>query len=154
MNRLARLTIALAILFFGFVLPFWGASQWWERALGTEVSSEISADGCYRLEQYSPYWLLPHAFHPRRQPFKAWDPIRDWSGPMMPHEVPGFYRLYDNRSGKLLVETKVYDLAFVGIGEALWANSWYEKAGGRILVRNASELGLPCAPQEDNGIGR
>lgn len=146
MKRLAKFAVALTMAAFGCVLMFWYASQWWERGLGTKVTSEISPDGCYRLEQYAPYWLLPHWFHPRRQPYEAWDPLRDWSGPMMPHEIPGFYRLYDNRSGQLLVETKVYDLAFVGTGDALWAHSWYEKAGGNIVARNASELGLPCVP--------
>ncbi|MDR0183970.1 hypothetical protein [Lysobacter arvi] len=126
-------------------MTLWYASQWWERSFGSRLSSAVTEDGCYRLERYSPYWLLPHWFHPYRQPFEAWNPLRDWSGPMNPHEAPGFYRLYDNRSGKLLVETEVYDLAFVGTGQALWASEWYAKAGGRIDARSASDMGLPCS---------
>jgi hypothetical protein len=143
---LVKSAAALLFLVVSLTGMFWIASLWWEKAFAIRVSAQISPDGCYRLEQYSPYWLLPNWFHPRRQPYKAWDPLRDWSGPMMPHEIPGFYRLYDNRSGQLLVETKVYDLAFVGTGDALWAHSWYEKAGGSIVARNARELELPCVP--------
>jgi len=123
---------------------FWFGSQWWEKAFAPKVTSEISPDGCYRLEQYRPYWLFPHAFHPQRAPDRIWNPLQDWYGPMLMPETPGFVRLYDQHSGRLLVETEVYDLTFVDTGIALRTSDWYTKAGGSVLVRNAGELELPC----------
>ena len=93
-----------------------------------------------------PYWLLPHTFHPARYPDRAWNPLTDWYSPMLMPDPPGFFRLCDNRTGKLLVETAVYDLSLVDTGIALRTSDWHINAGGSVLVRDASELNLPCQP--------
>lgn len=132
------------ILIAGLLVALWLASQWWEKAFATKVSTEVSEDGCYRLEQYSPYWMFPHAFHPARYPDRDWDALTDWYGPMLMPDTPGFLRLYNQRTGALLVETHVYDLSLVDTGIALRTSDWYTKAGGSVLVGSVEDLGLPC----------
>jgi hypothetical protein len=92
------------------VLPFlvWFASEWWEKALATRTGyTEVSPDGCFRLEGYKPFWVLPNALHSQPHPDPDgvrpfwWLPEWDW---------PAFYRLYDQHTGKLLSETDVYDV--------------------------------------------
>ena len=118
--------------------------MWWEKTFATRVRSDVSADGCYRLEYYKPYWIVPNGLHPLRFPEKTWNPLVDWYGPWEQPDLPRFYRVYDHRSGKLLVETAVYDLAFVEPGYALRTNDWYVKANGAVSVYQAADMRLPC----------
>ncbi|RMM72159.1 hypothetical protein ALQ75_04186, partial [Pseudomonas savastanoi pv. glycinea] len=44
----------------------WAASEWWEKALTKRSGSPlISPGGCYRLEAFKPFWVLPNIFHPQ-----------------------------------------------------------------------------------------
>ena len=51
----AAVISALCFLYF--------ASQWWEKAFATVEETDISPGGCYRLVQYTPYWVIPASFH-------------------------------------------------------------------------------------------
>lgn len=94
------------------------ASSWWERAFATHVESEISPDGCLRVESYVPFWVLPSIFHDLPYPdFKAGYGIT-WGG-------PGFYRLFEVSSGKFLGESIVFDKSTVD-GPIYWGE-WNEK---------------------------
>ena len=65
----------------------------------------ISRYGCYRLETFKPFWLLPDILHRKSDPNNDTEPKwLPWWG------YPGFYRLFDNRSGELLGESDIYDL--------------------------------------------
>jgi hypothetical protein len=92
------------------ILLFWCASQWWEKAFATRTDIDVSPNGCYRLEELKPYWVFPGGFHPRFEDEERWNPLTDWYAPWFPNEYPGFYRLYDNRTGALLAESGVRDL--------------------------------------------
>jgi hypothetical protein len=59
-------------------------------------------------------------------------------------DLPRFYRLYDQRTGYLLVETEVYDREFYDIGYALLTSPWYRSVGGSIAVGNADDMDLRC----------
>ena len=104
------------------VVFLWFASQWWEKAFATARRTEVSPGGCYRLVQYTPYWVIPGSFHPARDPQEKWTPLDNWYTPWMPNEVPGFFRLYDHRTGKKLGESAVYDLTMIGPGSVHWPN--------------------------------
>ena len=86
----------------------WIASEWWQKAWATQIVVEQSPDGCLRLEQYRPFWLLPSWLHAQRHPDPevATDPFL-----FAPWESPSFFRLYDVRTGEVLAETDVYDAA-------------------------------------------
>lgn len=145
MSSVVRLIAVVATALVGLVLTLWFASQWWEKAFATRVSVEVSPDGCYRLERYTPYWVLPMSFDPARQPNKRWNPLEDWYGPWLMPEIPTFYRLYDNRSGTRLIQTDVYDLAFVRPGDALFTSEWYRNAVGSVGAVGVGDLDLPCS---------
>lgn len=103
MKRNSKRFIAAYIVIAG---SLWAASQWWEKGLAKIVGvSVISPSGCYRIEKIRPFWILPDFFHPESHPDKMvkrnWSP---WWG------YPGFYRLYDNRSGVMIGESDIYDL--------------------------------------------
>jgi hypothetical protein len=82
------------------------ASNWWERAFATYMSSEVSPDGCFRIDAYQPFWVLPSIF--RRVPHP--DPSAH-NNLLMGWEVPVFKRAYEIRTEGFLGETVVYDLA-------------------------------------------
>lgn len=145
MSRAFKVMTGVAAPLAGLILALWFASQWWETTFATRKHSAVSPDGCYRLEEYSPYWVLPASFHPARNPDKHWNPFWDWYAPWLMPELPGFYRLYDNQSGELLVQTEVYDLAFVGTGDALYTSDRYRNAGGSIGATGANDLDLACS---------
>lgn len=90
-------------------------SEWWEKGLAIPLASPtISPNGCYRVERFKPFWVLPDMFH--REP----DPNGDVEPYWFPSwEYPGFYRLYDNRTGALLGESEIYDLAYAS-GRLTW----------------------------------
>jgi len=84
----------------------WFASEWWETGLAQPLGhATISPNGCYRVETFKPFWILPDIFHRWSHPDDhgptTWFPW--W-------EYPGFYRLYDQRTGQLLGQSKIYDL--------------------------------------------
>ncbi|MCR8720288.1 hypothetical protein NVV30_16525 [Pseudomonas syringae] len=84
----------------------WTASEWWEKGLAKQLGhADISPNGCYRVEIFAPFWVLPMMLH--RKP----DPNNDIPPKILPSwSYPGFYRLYDQRSGKLIGESHIYDL--------------------------------------------
>ncbi|MFJ4375143.1 hypothetical protein ACIP1T_21370 [Pseudomonas japonica] len=93
----------------------WFASEWWEKGLASSLGdSELSPNGCSRLETFKPFWLLPDFLHPEAAPNDDGEVhwFRGW-------EMPGFYRLYDTFNGQLIGETVIYDLAFSG-GRLSW----------------------------------
>ena len=120
MMRLAK-GVLCALLALASALSFlFVASQWWEKAFATVEGTDMSPGGCYRLVQYTPYWVIPASFHPARDPQEKWTPLADWYTPWLPNEAPGFFRLFDNRSGRQLGETAVYDLTMIGPGGVHW----------------------------------
>jgi hypothetical protein len=141
MRLLKGLSCALLALA-AFVMFLWFASQWWEKAFASVEETEVSPGGCYRLVQYTPYWIIPGSFHPARDPQEKWSPLGNWYTPWMPNEVPGFFRLYDQRTGKKLGETAVYDLTMIGPGGVHWPEDGFRfMAVG--FVRLADDL-PPC----------
>jgi hypothetical protein len=94
------------------------ASNWWERALATHAESEISPDGCLRLESYTPFWVLPSIFHDLPHPDSNAGYGITWGG-------PGFYRLFEVSSGKFLGESIVFDKSTVD-GPIYWGE-WDDK---------------------------
>ncbi|MDR9864412.1 hypothetical protein [Pseudomonas baetica] len=113
----------------------WVASQWWEKALAKPSGeAHISPHGCYRVQQFTPFWVLPAFFHPRAHP--------DDSVPLawFPHwEIPAFFRLYDHRNGQLLGESGIYDLVHDG-GPLSWGFSGVPSVSASMI-----EIG-PNAP--------
>lgn len=95
--------IAGAVFFAGGI---WLASEWWEKSWGSPIGMpRTSPNGCYRVESYQPFWVLPAMFHRRVFPDVASEPEWfPWWG------SPGFYRLYDRRNGQLIAETDIFDL--------------------------------------------
>ena len=124
--------IAFFVAYITIASGLWTASNWWERGWATRLATDsVSPDGCYRIQSFKPYWVLPNIFH--REPdvngvnSPAWFP---WWG------YPGFYRLFDNRSGELISETKIYDLESAG-GRLSWGvGSGYVMAGLIIIASN------------------
>lgn len=112
----------------------WGASNWWEKALATRVGeSSISPGGCYRLETFTPFWVLPAIFHRRSDPNEDGPPKwLPWWG------YPGFLRLYDHRNGLLISETKIYDFESAG-GQLDWGDGDKKLWAGMISM----DLDLP-----------
>ncbi|MFZ3283971.1 hypothetical protein [Pseudomonas sp.] len=105
-HRLVSIVLGLLIFYAGL----WTASQWWQKALGTpQGAAHISPDGCFRVQQFRPYWLLPNSFHPQSHPDDPQD--RSW---FIRWEIPAFFRLYDNRTDQLLGESEIYDLVAFG----------------------------------------
>lgn len=106
--------------YIAIALSLWTASQWWEKGLAERSGDPIvSPDGCYRLETFKPFWVLPNMLHRKPHPDEdvppTWFPL--WG-------YPGFYRLYDNRNGELISENKIYDLETAG-----WGIDWGEESG-------------------------
>ncbi|KOP52640.1 hypothetical protein NLO74_18055 [Pseudomonas tremae] len=93
------------------------ASDWWEKGLAENLGDPvISPNGCYRVEAFKPFWILPDIFHPEPDVNEInapkWFP---WWG------YPAFFKLYDNRNGQLISETTIYDLEVAG-GEITWGS--------------------------------
>lgn len=100
----ARPIIAVTLLVGGTTL--YCASNWWERAFATYMSSELSPDGCFRIDAYQPFWIFPSILRrvPHPDPSTRNDLFMGW-------EVPVFKRAYEIETGELLGETIVYDIA-------------------------------------------
>ena len=123
----------------------WFASTKWERSLGAVRYSRVSPEGCFRLDSVVPYWILPKLLHPyvhdgRLVALTLWDPI--------------FYRLYDNRTGELLDQTRIYN-SELGNGSISWdsgsVNGPRQIAVGVMLI---SLHGRCSSPTERNIIRR
>lgn len=108
----------------------WAASQWWEKSLATRLGDPIiSPSGCYRVETFKPFWVLPSMFQPEYDPnedrstrwFQVWG-------------YPGFYRLYDQRTGEKIGESNVYDLEYTS-GPLHWGSKTFpEVSAGAIYI--------------------
>ncbi|HEY4294237.1 hypothetical protein [Luteibacter sp.] len=95
----------LAVVVSGIAL--YQASNWWERAFATHKSSELSPDGCFRIDVYEPFWVLPSLLHRTPHP----DPtVRN--ALFMGWELPVFKRAYEVSTGAFLGDTVVYDEAY------------------------------------------
>ena len=107
----------------------WIASQWWEKGLAQRLGEpEVSPGGCYRVETFKPYWVLPNFLH--------WE--SDVNGIKPPQwfpwwGYPGFYRLFDHRSGDLISETRIYDLQAAG-GKLSWGGGSGHVMAGLIDI--------------------
>lgn len=111
LTRRQRFWLSLSLLWAGL----WVASQWWEKGLAQPNGApDISPYGCYRVQQFRPFWLLPGSFHPHPHPDDQM-PTR-W---LVSWESPAFFRLYDNRNGQLIGESGIYDLVNYG-GPVSW----------------------------------
>lgn len=120
---------ARVVTYITIACGLWAASQWWEKGLAQNLGDPaISPSGCYRVEVFKPFWVLPNIFHPRVHPDEPdqpqWFP---WWG------YPGFFRLYDQRSGELISETRIYDLESAG-GPLSWGGGTGEVYAGMIPV--------------------
>lgn len=122
MRKRAILGIVLAV---GGVALYTG-SNWWERAFATYESSNTSPDGCIRIDEYKPFWILPSAFHltPHPDPEASMNLGRDWV-------LPAFLRAYEVDTGTLLGETIVFD-GSVAFDRVYWGNT--STPGRRIVV--------------------
>lgn len=86
------------------------ASNWWETALATRIDSEISPDGCIRMDTYMPFWVLPSGFH--RMPDPGSDRPHSYLGLGRIWDFAVFRRAYEVTTGKLIGQTEVYDPSF------------------------------------------
>lgn len=97
--------------------PLWFASEWWEKGLATPVEDkQFVSNDCAYVQTFKPFWVLPNILHPKRDP--NGDIPQQW---LTGWGYPGFYRLFDSRSGVLLGETDIYDLEHSSGG--LWEDS-------------------------------
>ncbi|WP_075801942.1 hypothetical protein [Pseudomonas putida] len=138
-SRSTHIPLILAAL---LSLFSWLLSEWWEKGLATPLNVTVSPNGCYRVESFKPFWLLPDMFH------REHDPNDDREPTWFPHwEYPGFYRLYNHRSGALLGESRVYDLAYAS-GPLTWG------AGSKSVFAGMIYLGpntLDCIGDNPSG---
>lgn len=113
---------ALFLTYLSIAGGLWTASEWWEKGLAKKLGhAHISPNGCYRVETFAPFWVLPMMLH--RKP----DPNNDIPPKMLPSwSHPGFYRLYDNRSGELIGESHIYDLESAS-GNLYWGDKTIPK---------------------------
>jgi hypothetical protein len=114
----------------GTVSGIWLASEWWETGLAKPLREPVfSPNGCYRVERFKPFWVLPDMFHRRSHPDEDRPPnwLPRWGN-------PGFYRLYDQRNGAFLGQSKIYDLESTS-GPLLWGTkSFPEVSAGLIPI--------------------
>lgn len=59
------------------------------------------------IRSFKPFWILPDILHSKPDPNEDIPPrwFTGWG-------LPGFYRLYDNQTGKIIGESEIYDLEF------------------------------------------
>jgi hypothetical protein len=122
----------LAVVTIVGVASVYGASEWWERALATYESSEFSPDGCFRVDTFKPFWVLPSNFHisPHPDPTMPISLGRTWENAV-------FRRAVELSTGNVLGETVVFDP--VGPAPLIF---WNEPAppGRRIVYANQFPL--------------
>lgn len=121
--------MAFFVAYISIAGGLWTASNWWEKGLAMQDGEpSISPNGCYRVESFKPFWVLPAIFH--RKP----DPNEDQPSKWFPSwGYPSFLRLYDHRSGYLISETKVYDGASAG-GQLDWGDGPDSVMAGMIII--------------------
>lgn len=109
------------------------ASNWWERAFAHLQSTELSPDGCLRVETFEPFWILPSHLHrlPDPDPAVRHEIGRQWQGPM-------FKRAYETSTGLLLGETIVFDISSGPANYMFWNAS--VKPGQRLVLANGFKL--------------
>jgi hypothetical protein len=112
------------------------ASNWWERAFATLGSSELSPDGCIRVDTYKPFWVLPSFLHRIPHP----DPEMPLNPFGMPWGYPMFQRAYEASTNTFLGETIVFDAAS-SFNSMYWNEA--EKPGRRIVYSH----GFPVMTQ-------
>jgi hypothetical protein len=80
------------------------ASSWWERAYATFKGSELSPDGCIRIDTYEPFWITPTVLHriPHPDPESRNDLGMIWNAAI-------FRRAYEASTGAFLGQTVAYD---------------------------------------------
>ncbi|HVI56432.1 MAG TPA: hypothetical protein VM621_15420 [Luteibacter sp.] len=122
------------------VVAFFEVSNWWERAYAKYESSELSPDGCIRIDTYEPFWVLPSVFHRIPRPEGTHYGLgRVWNAAV-------FKRAYEVRTGDLLGETVVFDpvgpASFVDWGDTA-------KPGRRVVVANQFPIvdSMRCADE-------
>jgi hypothetical protein len=138
--KIASRRICFVVAYIGIAGSLWAASQWWEKGMAARLGEpDISPGGCYRVETLKPFWVLPNILHPRVHPDELdkpeWFP---WWG------YPGFFRLYDHRTGKLISETRIYDLETGGGGMTWGAGSGEIFAGMIPVGPNVATRVRPC----------
>ncbi|WP_325985494.1 hypothetical protein ABCR88_03815 [Pseudomonas sp. W17] len=111
LSRRGSLTLGAVVL----GASLWPASQWWEKGLATARGApRISPNGCYRVQVFRPFWVLPGRFHTQYHPDPEQAPNEN------PHwELPAFFRLYDQRNDQWLGDSQIYDLVVDG-GPLQW----------------------------------
>ncbi|HEY4293856.1 hypothetical protein [Luteibacter sp.] len=118
-------------------------SNWWERAFASFVSSELSPDGCIRVDTYKPFWVLPSFLHriPHPDPEMPPNPLG------MPWPYPEFKRAYEVGTGIFLGETITYDGASA-LGGMYWNASG--EPGRRVVLAGGFALldSERCADKE------
>jgi hypothetical protein len=117
------------------IVAIWAASEWWEKGLAKRTGpGTVSPNGCYRVESYEAFWILPNILHrrPDQDGTYEWFP---WWG------KPGFYRAYDERTRKAIGETEILDIYYTGAGSGLF---WGYKGHSEIDVG-----GIVVAPISD-----
>lgn len=85
-TRLSTLVLSALV----FCAGLWAVSQWWEKALAKpDGAAEISPNGCYRVQEFRPFGILPGLFHPKSPPDEPEQ--LQW---FVRRESPAFFRLY------------------------------------------------------------
>ena len=122
----------LAIFIFLGGVALYQASEWWERAYATLVSSKLSPDGCIRIDTYEPFWITPSIFHrmPHPDPELHNDLGMLWNAAI-------FSRAYEAKTGHFLGETVVYD-PVASFNLMFWNES--REPGRRIVLENGFPL--------------
>jgi hypothetical protein len=124
-------TIFAVVVFSGGAVLYY-ASDWWERAYAKYESSEISPDGCIRIDTFEPFRVLPSVFHRIPHP----DPsIRHRFG--MQWDAAIFRRAYEVSTGVFLGETVVYD-PMASFNLMFWNEA--RRPGRRIVLSDGFPL--------------
>jgi len=121
--------LAFRMVFICIAGGVWEASQWWEKGLAERLGDpEVSPGGCYRVESFKPFWVLPNIFHRRPDPNEVHSPEWfPWWG------YPGFFRLYDHRTEELISETKVHDWDSI-VEKVSWGGGSGQVRAGMIRI--------------------
>lgn len=118
------------LIFCGVFGSIWLASEWWETGLAQPLGKPVlSPNGCYRVDRLKPFWILPDLFH--REPHPDNENLSPRWFPRWGY--PGFYRLYDQRTGELLGQSGVYDLESAS-GPMLWGSKSYPMVSAGLIT--------------------
>jgi hypothetical protein len=126
----AKAALALVVFLGGAAL--YQASNWWGRAYATLKRSELSPDGCIRINTYEPFWITPSEFHraPHAGSFERQPLGRTWDAAI-------FKRAFEERTGAFLGETVIYD-PVASYNITLWNEA--REPGRRIVLTNGFQL--------------